>query len=96
MNIEKVPFDAWPFGDGGSLDNSPFTQSTSELSQRRAEVPVRRTMFYVEPDPAKSAGNVEGGRPDAVQNLLKQGVLLPELVKWAETTESGAVAGGRA
>jgi patatin-related protein len=39
------------FGDGGYLDNKPFTWATSTLDRRRAELPVDRKLIYVEPDP---------------------------------------------
>lgn len=39
------------FGDGGYLDNKPFTWATGTLSRRRAELPVDRKLIYVEPDP---------------------------------------------
>jgi patatin-related protein len=39
------------FGDGGYLDNKPFTWATSTLSRRRADLPVDRRLIYIEPDP---------------------------------------------
>jgi patatin-related protein len=39
------------FGDGGYLDNKPFTWATSGLMRRRADLPVDRKLIYVEPDP---------------------------------------------
>jgi patatin-related protein len=39
------------FGDGGYLDNKPFTASTENLLVRRADLPVDRKLIYVEPDP---------------------------------------------
>ena len=39
------------FGDGGYLDNKPFTYATQALTRRRAKVPVDRRLIYVEPDP---------------------------------------------
>ncbi len=39
------------FGDGGYLDNKPFTYATQTLAQRRATVPVDRRLIYIEPDP---------------------------------------------
>jgi patatin-related protein len=51
------------FGDGGYLDNKPFTWATANLSLRRTAVPVDRRLFYVEPDP--------GDRPPVVK-LLEQ------------------------
>ena len=39
------------FGDGGYLDNKPFSYAIDNLSLRRETVPVDRRMIYVEPDP---------------------------------------------
>jgi patatin-related protein len=39
------------FGDGGYLDNKPFTWATATLSRRRADLPVDRRLIYIEPDP---------------------------------------------
>jgi patatin-related protein len=39
------------FSDGGILDNKPFTHATKTISRRRADLPVDRRLFYVEPDP---------------------------------------------
>jgi patatin-related protein len=41
------------FGDGGYLDNKPFTWATSTLQRRRADLPVDRKLIYVEPDPGR-------------------------------------------
>jgi patatin-related protein len=40
------------FGDGGYLDNKPFTWATGTLSRRRADHPVDRRLVYIEPDPS--------------------------------------------
>ena len=39
------------FGDGGYLDNKPFTWATGTLMRRRADLPVDRKLIYIEPDP---------------------------------------------
>ena len=39
------------FGDGGYLDNKPFSYATRTLMRRRAELPVRRKLVYVDPSP---------------------------------------------
>ena len=39
------------FGDGGYLDNKPFTYATETLSRRDAPVPVDRKLIYIEPSP---------------------------------------------
>ncbi len=39
------------FGDGGYLDNKPFGYAFKQLSARKADVAVKRNVFYVEPHP---------------------------------------------
>jgi patatin-related protein len=48
------------FGDGGYLDNKPFTWATSALMRRRADLPVDRKLIYVEPDPGTDHVLVKG------------------------------------
>ena len=49
------------FGDGGYLDNKPFTWATSTLQRRRADRPVDRKLLYVEPDPGALHALVKDG-----------------------------------
>jgi patatin-related protein len=44
-------FESRAFSDGGILDNKPFTYATETLVRRRAALPVRRKLIYIEPDP---------------------------------------------
>jgi patatin-related protein len=39
------------FLDGGVLDNKPFTYTIKEIFHRTTEREVKRTLFYVDPDP---------------------------------------------
>jgi patatin-related protein len=39
------------FGDGGYLDNKPFTYATSTLMRRFADGVIKRKLLYVEPSP---------------------------------------------
>lgn len=39
------------FGDGGYLDNKPFTYVVETLAQRYSRVPAERKLVYVEPSP---------------------------------------------
>lgn len=55
------------FGDGGILDNKPFSYATDSLVARRASLPVDRKLIYVEPDPTALTAN---GTP-ADWNALK-------------------------
>lgn len=52
------------YGDGGYLDNKPFTAPTANLLVRRADLPVDRKLIYVEPDPGTvHASPVTPGQP---------------------------------
>lgn len=48
---EQTIFRTQSFGDGGYLDNKPFTWATDTLDRRRADLPVDRRLVYIEPDP---------------------------------------------
>lgn len=61
-----------PFGDGGYLDNKPFSYAIDELARRQSALEVERTLIYVEPDPEKllERGGPPAEKPDAVANTL--------------------------
>ncbi len=55
------------YGDGGYLDNKPFSYIIDHLGHEAADLPVIRTLIYVEPVPeAPTEGAAE--RPDAIEN----------------------------
>jgi patatin-related protein len=59
------------FGDGGYLDNKPFSYALDMLGARRAGLAVDRKLFYIEPSPenvAERAFRTE--RPNALENTL--------------------------
>lgn len=61
------------FGDGGYLDNKPFTYVVETLSQRSASVPIERKLVYVEPSPEFVDPQRMPDRdhpPDALSNAL--------------------------
>src|SRR5207344_3279846 len=70
-----LPFKDRQFGDGGSLDNKPFTWATSELLRRRANNPVDRKLLFVEPDPSVPAERLT--LLDPLENVVAQALLLP-------------------
>jgi patatin-related protein len=39
------------YGDGGYLDNKPFSYATESLSHRQSNLPVERKLIYIEPSP---------------------------------------------
>jgi patatin-related protein len=53
------------FGDGGYLDNKPFTWATATLTRRRADLPVDRRLIYIEPDPGGAPPQFDHGSPPA-------------------------------
>ncbi|HKO89335.1 MAG TPA: patatin-like protein, partial [Burkholderiales bacterium] len=59
------------FGDGGYLDNKPFSYATSMVMRRRADVPVRRKLLYIEPVPGHPEAEAPrvGDRPDFAENI---------------------------
>ncbi|HET9910442.1 MAG TPA: patatin-like protein [Anaerolineales bacterium] len=67
------------FGDGGYLDNKPFSYITETLMRRRADIPVDRRLFYIEPAPEHQRQGTapEHDRPDAVENVAAALVNLP-------------------
>ena len=73
-----LPYADRAFGDGGALDNKPFSHATSTLLRRNADLPIDRKLLFIEPDPAGEDASVEPGtRPDVIANGLKQGNSLP-------------------
>lgn len=70
----KRDFRERAFGDGGYLDNKPFSYATSMLARRHADVPVYRKLIYVEPTPEHpeneaTVGTKPAERPDFAENV---------------------------
>ncbi len=87
-NIEAQPF--FPdygsdyarrcFGDGGYLNNKPFTHAIQALSQRSTDLPVSRKLMYVEPSPDEcvdAESNSPKGPPNFIRNSLDALITLP-------------------
>jgi patatin-related protein len=47
----RTGYNVRSYGDGGYLDNKPFTYATETLTRRDAPVPVDRKLIYIEPSP---------------------------------------------
>ena len=74
----KADFENRSFGDGGYLDNKPFTYATRTLMRRRAVCPVKRKLLYVEPAPDPMlADNGGGERPGVIANVTAALLTLP-------------------
>ncbi len=78
-NRQEDGIDLHSFGDGGYLDNKPFSYITETLQRRRADIPVDRRLFYIEPAPEHQRQNTvsKEDRPDAVENVAAALVNLP-------------------
>jgi patatin-related protein len=58
------------FGDGGYLDNKPFSYAIDTLAKRTSELPVQRKLLYVEPSPDHPEDQEEPPeRPNVVENV---------------------------
>ena len=69
------------FGDGGYLDNKPFTYVVEALSTRQAGVPIERKLVYVEPSPEHlepPGGEGPKKAPDALSNALAALTSIPQ------------------
>jgi patatin-related protein len=67
------------FGDGGYLDNKPFSYATQMLMRRSANCVVERKLLYVEPTPQhpELAPKQAGPRPDFAANVSAAVLDLP-------------------
>jgi patatin-related protein len=66
------------FGDGGYLDNKPFTYITETLSHRYSDVPVQRKLLYIEPSPEHPEDEPSTlTRPSALENVFAALLELP-------------------
>lgn len=65
-----VDFTERAFGDGGYLDNKPFTYATETLARRYAPLPVDRKLIYIEPSPEHPEDSpLNPTKPDALANV---------------------------
>ena len=78
-NRQPDNIDLHSFGDGGYLDNKPFSYITETLLRRRADTPVDRRLFYIEPAPEheRQSSPSKEDRPDAVENVAAALLSLP-------------------
>ena len=75
---QLAAFEARPFGDGGYLDNKPFSFATEALLRRRADLPVDRKLIYIDPAPEHPETSTPSAEwPNAIENGLAALVLLP-------------------
>jgi patatin-related protein len=77
-STKGVDFLTKSFGDGGYLDNKPFTYATETLARRYAALPVDRKLIYIEPSPEHPEDTLPNQpKPDALQNVKAALIDLP-------------------
>ena len=69
-DIAKGSWRTRAFGDGGYLDNKPFSFVVNALSLRLGGLPIERKLIYVEPSPDHPETERVDGKPDAVENAF--------------------------
>jgi patatin-related protein len=70
-------YSARGFGDGGYLDNKPFTHAIQALAQRSTDLPVARKLVYIEPSPDEPDANQPASPPNFLRNTLDALITLP-------------------
>jgi patatin-related protein len=74
----STPFPKRAFGDGGYLNNAPFSFVVDALAQRQSEVPMDRKLIFVEPSPdhpEEAAAHPEA--PNAIENSIDALIVIP-------------------
>jgi patatin-related protein len=65
------------FGDGGYLDNKPFSYASESLLRRESGIPVDRKLIYIEPKPEHPENEPARTEFDAIENVMAATVGLP-------------------
>lgn len=66
------------FGDGGYLNNKPFSYAIDALSESESDLPVERKLIYVEPSPEHPELEAQqDAPPNAVQNSIDALITIP-------------------
>lgn len=83
LSIADMEGNGWrnrAFGDGGYLDNKPFSYVVDALSWRLGSLPMERKLIYVEPAPAhpETEQGSESQKPDALANALSAMLTIPQ------------------
>jgi patatin-related protein len=73
-------FEGRAFGDGGYLDNKPFSYAIDAMLKREADVPLERKLLYIEPNPEDTIPDaIEDGKPNALDNSMSALLTLPRM-----------------
>lgn len=83
LSPQDMRSDGWTqraFGDGGYLDNKPFSYVVNALSWRMATVPMERKLIYIEPAPAHPELDRQAGlrKPNALANASDALTSIPQ------------------
>lgn len=91
----QVNFSYRSFGDGGYLDNKPFTYAIETMKKRHATLPVDRKLIYIEPGPENlelrakpESSESNQARPSPLENSLDALVVLPRYETIRQDIES--------
>ena len=78
------------FGDGGYLDNKPFSYVVEALSWRLSALPMERKLIYVEPTPdhPERERQVFDAKPDALENAVDALTRIPQYETIREDLEA--------
>ena len=78
------------FGDGGYLDNKPFSYVVEALSWRLGDLPMERKLIYVEPAPAHPETERQdfADKPDAIENAFRALNTIPQYETIREDLEA--------
>ncbi|MCK4762452.1 MAG: patatin-like protein [Candidatus Aminicenantes bacterium] len=87
-NIDYDSIKKIAFGDGGYLDNKPFSYAIDALKKRRSDLPVDRKLIYLEPVPDHPEKEViPEVKPDFIENVLAATLSLPRYETIGEDLE---------
>jgi patatin-related protein len=83
LSLADMTSDRWrsrAFGDGGYLDNKPFSYVVDALSWRLGGLPMERKLIYVEPAPTHPETERQDSKekPDAIQNAVAAVFSIPQ------------------
>ncbi len=68
--VPNLRYSRRAFGDGGYLDNKPFSYAIEALVRRDSDVPVDRRLIYIEPSPEHPEDVPDRDyKPDALSNV---------------------------
>lgn len=68
--VPNLRYSRRAFGDGGYLDNKPFSYAIEALVRRDSDVPVDRRLIYIEPSPEHPEDVADKDyKPDALSNV---------------------------